>query len=124
MDDEAAGAPAFDPATIPWTELRGLAVSNAAFKTLVDEAYTGGAYGLELTRIGPGGRSPEHTEPWAHLFYVVSGAGTLDVEGRTAPLRAGTVAPISAGQRHSLVNTGTDDLVMLVLYHPPRKRRA
>lgn len=115
--------PAFHPDDVAWTELRGLAVSNAAFKTLVDEAYTGGAYGLELTRIGPGGRSPEHTEPWAHLFYVVSGEGALDVEGTRATLRTGTVCPISAGQRHSLVNTGADDLVMLVLYHPPRKRR-
>jgi quercetin dioxygenase-like cupin family protein len=116
-------APAFHPDDLDWTELRGLAVTNAAFKTLVDDAYTGGAYGLELTRIAPGGCSPEHTEPWSHLFYVVSGEGALDVDGRKSSLRAGSVAPIRAGERHSLVNTGDEDLVMLVIYHPPRKRR-
>lgn len=114
---------AFHPDSIDWTALRGLAVSDAAFKTLVDDAYTGGAYGLELTRIGPGGKSAEHTEPWSHLFYVISGEGALEVEGAPSTLRAGSVAPIKAGERHSLVNTGADDLVMLVLYHPPRKRR-
>jgi quercetin dioxygenase-like cupin family protein len=107
---------------IGWQPLRGLAVSQAAFKPLAGDDYTGGAYDLELTRIAPGGASTPHREPWSHLFYVLEGEGRLDVEGTVATMAPGTVHPVRAGQLHHLANSGACDLVMLVLYHPARTR--
>lgn len=109
---------------VDWTPLKGLAVSQAAYKSLAGNDYTGGAYDLELTRVGPGGSSTPHREPWSHLFYVLEGEGRVDVEGTVAAMAPGTVHPVRAGQLHWLTNTGGRDLVMLVLYHPARKREA
>jgi mannose-6-phosphate isomerase-like protein (cupin superfamily) len=107
---------------LEWIPLRGLAVSEAAYKSLAELDYTGGAYDLELTRIGAGGSSTPHREPWSHLFYILEGEGRLDIEGTVAPMARGTVHPVRAGQLYHLTNTGGRDLVMLVLYHPARKR--
>jgi mannose-6-phosphate isomerase-like protein (cupin superfamily) len=107
---------------VNWLPLRGLAISAAAFKPLADAGYTGGAFDLELTRIGPGGSSTPHREPWSHLFYVLEGEGKLDIQGALADMAPGTVHPVRAGDLHHLTNTGKGDLVMLVLYHPARKR--
>jgi mannose-6-phosphate isomerase-like protein (cupin superfamily) len=107
---------------VEWMPLKGLAVSAAAYKALAGDDYTGGAYDLELTRIGPSGSSTPHREPWSHLFYVLEGEGRLDIEGSLADMAPGTVHPVRAGRLHHLTNTGGRDLVMLVLYHPARKR--
>lgn len=107
---------------VDWVELEGLAVSRAGFKRLTDKDYTNDSYSLELTRIGPGGSSYPHTEEWGHLFYVLSGEGELIVEDQPSEMRAGSVHPVSAGQVHSLRNTGDEELVMLAIYHPPRWR--
>ena len=112
----------FDVQERPWTPLKGLAVAAAGYKRLVETDYTGGTYDIELTRIGPGGASTPHTEPWSHLFYVLSGEGNVEVEGRRGALKAGSVCPVRAGERHHLTNTGAEDLVMLVVYHPARAR--
>jgi len=109
---------------VQWMELKGLAIQKAAFKTVIDSQFTEGAYNMELTTIAPGGSSPTHREPYSHVFYVLSGAGEVRVADETASLRAGSVSPIRAGQPHSLRNTGGDDLMMLVIYSPPRTRGA
>jgi quercetin dioxygenase-like cupin family protein len=118
MDSEAS----FHIDGVEWSPLKGLAISAAAYKSLASQDYTGGAYDLELTRIGAGGSSTPHREPWSHLFYVLDGEGKLDVEGSVADMASGTVHPVRAGTLHHLTNTGGRDLVMLVLYHPARKR--
>jgi quercetin dioxygenase-like cupin family protein len=107
---------------LPWTELKGLAIQKAAFKTIIDSQFTDGAYNMELTTIAPGGSSPTHHEPYSHVFYVLAGSGEVQVGDETASLRPGSVSPIRAGQPHSLRNTGGEDLVMLVIYNPPRTR--
>ena len=108
--------------SLDWIELSGLAVSKAGFKQLTDPDYTKDSYSLELTRVGPEGSSHPHTEEWAHLFYVLSGQGELEVEGEASEMRPGSIHPVAAGQLHSLRNTGESDLVMLAIYHPPRWR--
>lgn len=107
---------------IDWTPLTGLFIQKAGYKTVVPPEFTNNAYSIELTTVGAGGSSPTHVEPWAHVFYVLSGKGEVTIEGEVTQVRAGSVSPISAGQAHSFRNTGADSLEMLVIYHPPRKR--
>ena len=107
---------------IAWKELRGLAVTKAAYKVLADRSYTDGAYSLEYTRVGVGGASPPHVEGWGHLFYILSGKGEINIQGKSSPIQAGSVCPVRAGQEHTFANTGDEDLLMLVIYHPPRTR--
>ncbi len=107
---------------IDWTPLTGIFIRKAGYKTVVPAEFTNNAYSIELTTVGAGGASPTHVEPWAHVFYVLSGNGEVTVEDETKEVCAGSVSPIAAGQPHSFRNTGEDPLEMLVIYHPPRKR--
>lgn len=107
---------------LPWTPLTGIFLRKAAYKVVVDAEFTQGAYSIELTTVGPGGASPTHVEPHAHVFYVLSGEGEVTVGDEVTAVRAGSVSPIAAGQPHSFRNAGAGDLQMLVIYHPPRKR--
>jgi mannose-6-phosphate isomerase-like protein (cupin superfamily) len=45
---------------------------------------------------------------------------TIDAE--TRQVAPGTVCQIKTGVRHSLRNLGKDDMVVLTIYDPPRKR--
>ncbi len=106
----------------PWTPLTGLFIRKAGYKTVIPPEFTNDAYSIELTTVGPGGSSPTHVEPWAHVFYVLSGRGEVTVEDEVREVHAGSVSPISAGQPHSFRTLGDEPLEMLVIYHPPRKR--
>lgn len=108
---------------IDWTPLTGIFIRKAGYKTVVPPEFTNNAYSIELTTVGAGGASPRHVEPWAHVFYILSGHGEVTVEDEVKEVRAGSVSPIAAGQAHSFRNTSADPLEMLVIYHPPRTRK-
>jgi ferredoxin-NADP reductase/quercetin dioxygenase-like cupin family protein len=107
---------------VPWVPLTGLFINKSGYKTIADTTYTGNTYSIELTSVGPGGFSPTHVEPHAHLFYVLSGHGEVTVGEEVKAVAAGSVSPISAGVPHSFRNLGDSALEMLVVYHPPRVR--
>ena len=56
------------------------------------------------------------------LLYFLSGTGDVPIDGETRPVATGTVGQIKAGSKHSLRNLGEDDMVVLTIYDPPRKR--
>ena len=107
---------------IPWQKLRGLPGARGfEYKALSDSDYSS-AFNAELARLEPGDHSVPHIEPWSHLLYLMSGTGDVTIDGETQPVAAGTVCQIKAGQKHSLRNLGADDMVVLTIYDPPRKR--
>ncbi len=61
-------------------------------------------------------------EPWSHLLYFLCGSGDVTIDGETQPIATGTVCQIKAGSKHSLRNLGEDDMIVLTIYDPPRKR--
>lgn len=107
---------------VDWVPLTGLFIRKAGYKTVVPPEFTSDAYSIELTTVGTGGTSPTHVEPWAHVFFVLSGRGEVIVEDEVKEVRPGSVSPIAAGQPHSFRTLGDAPLEMLVIYHPPRKR--
>jgi quercetin dioxygenase-like cupin family protein len=107
---------------LPWTDLQGLPGARGfEFKPLTDATYTK-AYSCELVRLEPGDHSVPHVEPWSHLLYILSGAGEIVIAETTFPVRKGTVCQVRAGERHSLQNLGTEDMIILTIYDPPRAR--
>ena len=107
---------------IPWQNLRGLPGPRGfEYKALSDNDYSS-AFNAELVRLEPGDHSVPHIEPWSHLFYFLSGTGDVTIEGETQPVATGTVCQVRAGQKHSLRNLGVDDMIVLTIYDPPRKR--
>jgi quercetin dioxygenase-like cupin family protein len=105
-----------------WRNLRGLPGARGfEFKPVSDETYTN-AFNAELVRLEPGDHSVPHVEAWNHLLYFTSGTGDLVIDGKTFPIAPGSVALVKAGEKHALRNLGSDDMILLAVYDPPRKR--
>lgn len=108
---------------IPWADLKGLPGARGfEFKALTNDAYTK-AYSCELVRLDPGDHSVPHIEPWSHLLYILCGTGDITIDGNTAPIGIGTVCQVRAGEKHALRNLGVDNMLILVIYDPPRLRK-
>jgi mannose-6-phosphate isomerase-like protein (cupin superfamily) len=109
------------PRDIEWRTLEkpGFPANGFQFTdNMIDEDYTS-AYSVQMSKIGPGGRSKLHRETVNHAFYIISGTGTVRIEKKTWDMEPGTVVKVPKGLPHSIDNTGSDDLVFLVIYDPP-----
>ena len=51
----------------------------------------------------------------SEAYIVMNGAGTVTVNGETAPIKAGDAVPVDLGQTHSFTQTGSEPLEMMVL---------
>ena len=61
--------------------------------------------------LEPGASIGEHLhETNAEIMFILGGEGTMIDDGVPSPVRAGQCTYCPKGHRHSLVNTGTDDL--------------
>ena len=109
------------PGDIQWNEMKNPKVQGAGFAfstSVIDSDYTG-VYSAQLGKIGPGGSSKLHRDPYNHAFYFIQGTGTVQIGKETWDLEPGTIVKIPEGKPHGFVNTGADDLVFLVIYDPP-----
>jgi mannose-6-phosphate isomerase-like protein (cupin superfamily) len=61
----------------------------------------------------------ETHEDGDQFIRVEAGTGRAILDGRTYPLRDGSVVVIPAGIAHNVINTGSSPLRMYFLYSPP-----
>jgi|ERR1700754_935547 quercetin dioxygenase-like cupin family protein len=73
----------------------------------------------QLSRFGPGGGSPPRQHPDNHAFYFVSGTARVQMNGTSWLAGPGTVVRVPAHRRHSVTNTGLDDVTFLDIFDPP-----
>lgn len=70
----------------------------------------------------PGSGVGLHTQKEDEIYYVLSGRGTMTLDGKTVDITPGTAVLTRTGSSHSLKQTGTEDLVVLINYEvEPRK---
>jgi mannose-6-phosphate isomerase-like protein (cupin superfamily) len=86
-----------------------------------DSEYTS-AFSCELMRLGPGDHSLTHVEHYNHLLFFLEGNGEITIGERTWPLSPGSYAKVEAGKEHSLRNHRDSEMLLLVVYDPPRVR--
>ena len=108
---------------LPWHDAKGLpGMAGHAFghrELLHDSNYTT-AYSVSMARFAPGATAKRHIEKWNHTLFIMHGTGIIEIDGHTWPVTPGTLIKVKAGEWHSLSNTGSDDMTMLVIYDPPR----
>lgn len=64
--------------------------------------------------LTPGSSIGEHVhEGETELYYFVSGSGVVTDDGAESPVSAGDSMATFNGHRHSVINTGSEDLVIL-----------
>ena len=74
-------------------------------------------------RIHPGDTVPAHTHhDEDQVYYVVSGAGFVVLDGERTEVSTGSSVLIPMGTEHEITNTGTDvlDYVFFVVFVPAR----
>ena len=65
-------------------------------------------------RLTPGQAVRAHAHADMHeVFFVLAGAGRIEVDGRTRALAPGTCVAVAPGESHRITNTGADELVLL-----------
>jgi len=67
-------------------------------------------------RVAPGERSASHQHDETEMFVIVSGEGTLLVDGHTHEVKAGSVAQFMPFESHVLENSGEKDLIFFLQY--------
>ena len=71
-----------------------------------------------VVRFGPGRSRPRRDDERDEVLYVVSGTGTLLVDGEPHPLEPDTGAYVAAGETVELENPGPDELVVVSVSTP------
>jgi mannose-6-phosphate isomerase-like protein (cupin superfamily) len=66
-----------------------------------------------LLRFAPGRSQPRGGGRREEILFVVSGSGSLVLDGRTHPLEPETGAYIEPGKRYAIENPNTDELVVV-----------
>lgn len=64
----------------------------------------------------PGSGVGHHVQKEDEIYYVLSGTGTMVLDGKPVDIKPGTAVLTRPGSSHSLKQTGTDDLVVLINY--------
>ena len=66
--------------------------------------------------LKPGSGIGLHEQKEDEIYYVLSGTGTMTLDGKTVNVTPGTAVLTRTGSSHSLRQTGNDDLVILINY--------
>ena len=89
---------------------------NGGTGTMTARMYHDGKYRIIATSVHPGGSIGLHAHPSGDdMNYILSGSGKAVCDGREEELRPGIMHICPKGSEHSIINTGSEDLVMLTI---------
>jgi len=66
--------------------------------------------------LHPGSGIGLHTQTEDEIYYVLSGRGTMTLDGTAVDITPGTAVLTRTGSSHSLKQVGSEDLVILINY--------
>jgi quercetin dioxygenase-like cupin family protein len=81
--------------------------------------FPGSQYVTEsiLVTVAPQGSIPRHTHPGVEMGYLISGEGTLSIDGEAErTIKTGDSWAIPSGKPHSAHNTGNQPLQLIATY--------
>jgi mannose-6-phosphate isomerase-like protein (cupin superfamily) len=77
----------------------------------------GGVANVHVVKVTKG--TPHLHTGYDEVYYVLSGTGTITLDGDERPLRAGSVAVVPAGVPHSLEASPGEELEFVIFGTPP-----
>ncbi|MBS1519695.1 MAG: cupin domain-containing protein [Bacteroidetes bacterium] len=69
--------------------------------------------------LHPGSAIGYHLQNEDEIYYIISGAGEMQMNGKNFPVKAGDAILTRPGSSHGLKQTGKDDLVIIINYENP-----
>ena len=70
----------------------------------------------------PGSGVGHHVQKEDEIYYVLSGKGTMVLDGKTVDITPGTAVLTRTGSSHSLKQVGSEDLVIMINYEVQPKQ--
>jgi mannose-6-phosphate isomerase-like protein (cupin superfamily) len=111
-------------AEVPAVELPGGSWSRVL---VADKTVDGNSSALGYSVFKPGTATADLSHSVEELAFVVSGSGVIRLESGEVPVRAGQALYVPAEVWHTVVNSGSEDLVMVFSFpspdYPPTQRR-
>ncbi|MBO8129029.1 MAG: cupin domain-containing protein [Peptococcaceae bacterium] len=90
-------------------------VTGAIKQTLVGPEQGWEGWVMRLFTLAEGGHTPRHSHSWPHINYIVSGEGTLYLDGKEYKVSPGFTAYIPGGVEHQFRNTGEQDFSFICI---------
>ena len=66
--------------------------------------------------LHPGAAIGYHLQETDEVYYMINGSGQMTINGKAFPVKAGDAVLTRAGSSHGLVQTGKDDLAIVISY--------
>lgn len=96
-------------------KIEGLDCDNVVGKLLVSPKMGWEDYSMREFILGKDCYTPNHKHDWSHINYVISGEGTLMIDGEINEIKKGSYAYVPSNAQHQFKNTGDEDLVFLCI---------
>lgn len=104
-----------DAALLEWQPVRPEVTQGVFGKTLMEDGVK-----VVLTRVAAGGEFRTHRDKFGHLFYFLSGSGSVRVNDAEFPAKPGSIVRVMPGESHTYANTGTEDLMLISINLPDK----
>ncbi|WP_368292779.1 cupin domain-containing protein [Dehalobacter sp. TBBPA1] len=95
--------------------MQGAGIQGATKKVLVSPKEGWEGWTMRLFTLEPGGFTPRHTHDWPHINYIVSGEGTLHLDGQDYVLKEGAYAYVPGGALHQFQNDSGKEFSFLCI---------
>jgi len=105
------------PKTIPMEEHTASHGGEGIYRvrTLLTSEFDSSMKYIRELRLAPGSSIGTHPhEGDEEIYYVISGRGTMIVDGENAEVSTGDVVLTKSGSTHGLMNTSTEELTIFV----------
>ena len=73
---------------------------------------------LAIASLEAGKILESHTDPMEEIYFLLRGEGEMEVDGEKRNVVSGDATWIPAGASHGLVNTGKEEIILLVVASP------
>lgn len=84
----------------------------------VDSPVQAENFTMGYVKIDPQGSVPKHEHYNEEVYYIVEGSGTIEMGNEVSKISAGTAVYIPSNIPHELVNTGSEEMIMMFVYSP------
>lgn len=91
---------------IPMEPVQMSGADGAAMAVMVGREDGAPNFALRHIKVDSGGHTPRHSHDYEHEVFIVSGGGTVLLEGREQPIRAGDVVYVPAEEEHQFKASG------------------
>lgn len=89
-------------------------VRGVKMAVMVGREHQAPTFAMRQFIVEAGGHSPRHSHDYEHEVYVVSGGGTVLLDGAERPIRAGDVVYVPADHEHQF-KAGQEGMKFLCL---------